>query len=337
MASEDTTESRQRDSAERFDPVEMGGGLMEAEHRARYWWATQWVAGKEVLDAGCGVGYGTSMLAEHGPARLVGVDISADALARAPEDRLELVEADLRELPFEADSFDLVVCFEVIEHIEDHERVVDELRRVLRPDGALLISSPNRDVYAPGNPHHVHEFLPDELRETLCRRFDHVDLHGQHVLLASAIVSDEGLGARQPRRFQAASIEALAPGMETYTLAVAGDAPSPAQDGVISLGDAFEVRWWQERLEDAQARLARVTREAHEARNAESELRRRVLDLEQQVARVRQLEHDVDLANRGFREMAAESAVRGQIIEDLKSSLSWKLTAPLRAAKRLLK
>jgi SAM-dependent methyltransferase len=327
MVSGQTSKQRERESAERFDPDTMGGSLMEAEHRARYWWAGPWVPGKEVLDAGCGVGYGLALLAERDPARLVGVDVAAEALERAGGAPAELVQADLRELPLESDSFDVVVCFEVIEHVEGHERVLDELRRVLRPGGTLLISSPNRDVYAPGNPHHVHEFLPDELREVLAMRFDHVALYGQHSLLASAIVDGEEVQRGRLGRVEGVSIQPLEPGRETYILAVASDAPVEDSDGVVTLGDAFEVRWWHEELDRVRA----------EAREAEREFNRRVLMLEQEVARVRQLEHELDLATRELSATSADLALRGQVIQDLQASLSWKLTSPLRLVKRLLR
>jgi SAM-dependent methyltransferase len=329
MASEQSTATAQRDSAERFDPAEMGGGLIEAEHRGRYVWAAPWVAGKEVLDAGCGVGYGTRLLAEHDPVRLVGVDISAEALTHGPADSAELVQADLRELPFSADSFDLVVCFEVIEHVEGHDRVLDELRRVLRPGGTLLISSPNRDVYAPGNPHHVHEFLPEELRAALEQRFDHVGLHGQHVLLASAIVSGTGLpvgAANHPRAF---TIEQLQPGRETYTLAIARGEPFSAPEDVIALGDAFEVRWWHEQLDKVEEARTVAAEEA-------ARLNRQVLGLEQELARVPQLEHELEGATRDLWAMEQELVYCREAIDDMKASVSWRLTAPLRAIKRLL-
>jgi SAM-dependent methyltransferase len=317
----------ERDSAERFDPEIMGGGLMEAEHWARYRWAAPWVPGKEVLDAGCGVGYGTRLLAEREPARLVGVDLSAEALERAPTEDAEFVQADLHQIPFDADTFDVVVCFEVIEHVHGHVQVLDELRRVLRPGGALLISSPNRDVYAPGNPHHVHEFLPDELHEELSGRFDHVKLYGQHVFLASTIVGSTDLRAGEPRSCPVAIMKPLERGRETYILGVASDEPPPDHGRLIALGDGFELRWWHQELDDAQSRLAESKRQAKEA---ETGLQRRLLELEQEVAGVRELQHELDMATR-------ETVMCSQIIEDLTSSMSWRLTAPLRAAKRMLR
>jgi ubiquinone/menaquinone biosynthesis C-methylase UbiE len=324
MASEQSSATAQRDSAERFDPGETSGGLIEAEHRGRYQWATPWIPGREVLDAGCGVGYGTRMLAEHGPARLVGVDISAEALAHGPADSAELVEGDVRELPFPSDSFDVVVCFEVIEHVEQQDRVLDELRRVLRPGGTLLISSPNRAVYAPGNPHHVHEYLPDELREALERRFAHVTLRGQHVMLASVIAGALSKGEQLgPRAF---AIEPLEPGRETYTLAIASDEASDPAEDIVALGDAFEVRWWHEQLDHARRAAAEES----------ARLNRQVLALEQQAARLPQLEHDLQDARREHEELEQELIYCREAIEDMKASVSWRLTAPLRALKRLM-
>ena len=131
-------------------------GLIRAEHEGRYRWATGVVGGKEVLDAGCGVGYGTKMLAEAGASRVIGVDIAGeavdDAILRAGSIG-EFVVGDLEQLPFKPRSFDVAVCFEVIEHVPRRERVLDEPRRVLRPEGVLIVSSPNRNVY-----HAKHEF-----------------------------------------------------------------------------------------------------------------------------------------------------------------------------------
>jgi len=104
---------------ERFDPELMGGSLLEAEHLARYRWAGALVEGKRVLDAGCGTGYGSELLARQGAAEVVGVDADADVIEAASRSAsgVTFVAADLRELPADLGEFDVVVCFEVIEHI----------------------------------------------------------------------------------------------------------------------------------------------------------------------------------------------------------------------------
>src|SRR5262249_32197042 len=152
------------------------------EHIARYRFASQLAAGATVLDAGCGTGYGTAILAAAEPARLLAVDVSEDAVevTRAlTEGRAEVAAADLRSLPFEDDAVDLVVCFEVIEHLERREEALGELARVLRPGGTLVISSPNPREYLAGNEFHIHEYPPEELEQELRSLFSHVSLHGQ--------------------------------------------------------------------------------------------------------------------------------------------------------------
>ena len=214
---------------ERFDPRGAKGELVEAEHRARYWWAADYVEGKQVLDAGCGTGFGTAILSERRPARLVGVDISEEAVERAGDlapRADELRQADVRELPFADSTFDVVVCFEVIEHIDRQDEALDELRRVLRPTGCLLISSPNRDVYTPGNPHHVHEYAREELEAALRGRFDHVALFMQHPWLASAISAGGPPSPEPASGWRIAFVgDELQTGGETYTLALASASP----------------------------------------------------------------------------------------------------------------
>src|SRR2546426_992749 len=179
---------------ERFDPEAFEGELVEAEHLARYHWAASIAHGREVLDAGCGEGYGSRILSEAGgAARCVGVDVDAEAVSRArtaygDEGRIEFEVADVTALPFGEATFDLVTCFETIEHVAEQQRVVAELARVLRPDGVLLISSPNRDVYPPGNPHHVRELTPGELTDLLSSELAEVRLFRQHNWLASAVL-----------------------------------------------------------------------------------------------------------------------------------------------------
>jgi SAM-dependent methyltransferase len=335
---------------ERFDPETMAGGLMEAEHRARYSWAAAAASDRDVLDAGCGLGYGLGTLAAAHPSRLVGVDVAEDAVSRARRELdgvAEVVQADVHDLPFDDGSFDVVVCFEVIEHIEGQGDAVAELKRVLRPDGMLLISSPNRDVYTPGNPHHVHEFRPEELESVLQAHFRHTRLQQQHPWLASAIAPH---GVPAPDELTAIGAgrigAALARGAETYVLAVAADSPPPELPPVAMLGDDFEVRWWEQQvagLRRERDQVAKAERQAGtsaaQAREELGALSRRVLELEQEAARVAELRHRLDTVERELERQEsgafAEAAYMAGVIEDMKNSVSWRISAPLRALKRL--
>ena len=328
-------------SPERFEPEDMSGGLMEAEHRARYWWGAQWVAGKRVLDAGCGTGYGTAMLADGRPDSLVGVDISGDALAAARgklTDDVDLVRADVHELPFDTGSFDVVACFEVIEHVDRQPDTIAELRRVLRPGGVLLISSPNRDVYPPGNPHHVHEYRPEELQSELQARFQNVELHRQHPWVASALLPDEALGNGHPEQALAASIgERLEPGSETYTVAVASDTAIAKPPGIVVIGNDFEVRWWHEQVDRLGHAEHQSARAAASLRQEVVQLSRALLESEQTAARALNLEHSLEELEDEHARVTEKLAYCERVIADMSRSISWKLTAPLRWVKGLLK
>jgi SAM-dependent methyltransferase len=240
------------EAPERFDPKAMHGSLMEAEHLARYWWAASLVSGRRVLDAGCGTAYGSEILARAGASEVVGVDADPAAVkeARASTAGVTLEVADARDLPHPDGSFDVAVCFEVIEHVDDPETILDELRRVLGRDGLLVVSSPNRDVYPPGNPHHRHEFTPDELADALSARFEHVRLVRQHDWLGSGVVEDGDFGATDGA-FDAVVRKAVeaAPGEELYTLALASGAELPAAEPLVVLTETADAKWWQEQLD----------------------------------------------------------------------------------------
>ncbi len=158
------------------------------EHRSRYRFAARLATkGQRVLDVACGAGFGLELLEQAGACPL-GVDYDGAALAdmrrtsRRPE-QYRLVRADATRLPFEDQAFDLVVSFETIEHVTDARALVHEIRRVLRPRGKLVLSTPNRAFGPPerhaNNPFHVREFTADELHDLLSASFEQVQLFGQ--------------------------------------------------------------------------------------------------------------------------------------------------------------
>ncbi|MBT8052612.1 MAG: class I SAM-dependent methyltransferase [Xanthomonadales bacterium] len=177
------------------------------EHLHRYVFARELVAGLNVLDAACGEGYGAAILA--GPAASVtGVDLSPSAIDHACKryrvKNLDFQVADCLSLPFADEQFDCIVSFETLEHLEDHQGLMNEFRRVLRPQGILLLSSPDRAVYTDRqnnrNEYHVRELYRDEFEALLQTHFPAYRLWGQKLLFQSAIWSlseNPGVGFHQ--------------------------------------------------------------------------------------------------------------------------------------------
>src|SRR5271170_5706467 len=171
-------------TGERVIPGQVNDDLW-SEHLARYAFARRYAAGKRVLDAGCGTGYGSAELAQSA-ADVIGVDIAADAIEYAktnyPIPGLRFIESSCTSVPFPAESFDVLVAFEVIEHLSDHRSFLDECARVLTRDGLFIVSSPNKRYYARTraetgpNPYHEHEFEAGEFVRELERVFPNVRL-----------------------------------------------------------------------------------------------------------------------------------------------------------------
>ena len=182
-----------QNSGERFLPSE-NRGVMRHEHLHRYALCQDLVRGRDVLDVASGEGYGSAMLAQTARS-VVGVDVAAEAVEFARRHyyhaNARFLVGDCSALPLADASVDVVVSFETIEHHDRHDAMMSEFRRVLRPDGIVVISSPNRLVYSdePGyvNPYHVKELYFDEFVALLQRHFRYVGLHGQRIAAASFV------------------------------------------------------------------------------------------------------------------------------------------------------
>jgi 2-polyprenyl-3-methyl-5-hydroxy-6-metoxy-1,4-benzoquinol methylase len=156
---------------------------LRLQNLARYQWAGDFVRGRRVLEVGCGSGHGSKMLADAGAAQVIGIDTSQPSIHYAQHtyraDHLSFRLADGETLPVDDASSEVVVTFETIEHVDRDERFLQEIARVLRPDGQLLLSTPNRAVTNPGtsitdrpfNSHHVREYTQAEFQSLLQRHF----------------------------------------------------------------------------------------------------------------------------------------------------------------------
>jgi ubiquinone/menaquinone biosynthesis C-methylase UbiE len=187
-------------TGERFIPGTRGE--IWIEHWHRYHFASRFVAGKRVLDLACGEGYGAALLARRAAA-VLGVDVSAQAIDHAKREYANLANAEFKAgsctaIPAGDATMDVAVSFETLEHIAPQEEFMAELARVLKPDGVLVISCPNKAEYTDKrkteNEFHVKELYRDELAQLVRRRFPHATWYGQKATFYS-VIAPEGAGA----------------------------------------------------------------------------------------------------------------------------------------------
>jgi ubiquinone/menaquinone biosynthesis C-methylase UbiE len=195
-------------TGERFVPVL--SGPIAYEHWHRYAFAAKLAGNAVVLDAACGEGYGTAFLSsvcKH----IWGVELDAEAVRNASakyaqRSNLQFVQGTVTALPFESESFDLVVSFETIEHIDQQSQghMLREFSRVLKPEGLLLLSSPNKALHSErqphANPYHIHELYGDELATRIAERFTQTRWFHQRLQYWSAIWA---AGENEERGFEA--------------------------------------------------------------------------------------------------------------------------------------
>lgn len=168
---------------ERIVPDETDKGAVSV-HLKRYVFAREFCGGKVVLDAACGSGYGSSYLAETA-AHVTGIDLSPEAVDYAwkrysgPNICFETMDAV--HLRFGDNTFDTIVSFETVEHVSDVGAYLNEVRRVLKPDGVYLVSTPcaPRSTQTPENPFHVQEWSAPDFSKLLSGYFDSVRMFGQ--------------------------------------------------------------------------------------------------------------------------------------------------------------
>jgi SAM-dependent methyltransferase len=203
-------------TGERFLPA--CGGEIAYEHWHRYAFARRFVGGKRVLDAACGEGYGTALLGTAA-ASVLGIDIDLATIAQAQKyaqpPRVRFLATACTGLPLPSAVFDVVVCFETIEHLDVDEQpdMLSEFARVLTPDGMLIISSPNKRLYSDArgyvNPYHVRELYRDDLARLLGKRFPAQRWYHQRMACWSGIWPEPASAAAGEAAASLPALEAL--------------------------------------------------------------------------------------------------------------------------------
>jgi SAM-dependent methyltransferase len=209
------------------------------EHLSRYHFAAGPVTGRRVVDVGSGEGYGAALLAATA-AEVLGIELDPASVEHARRthrrSNLDFVQGSVLDLgSYGGRRFDVAICFEVLEHLQEQELLLENIERSLDDEGLLLISTPDRDVYsAPGvppNPYHVRELARDEFAGLLAAHFTHVAIWGQWTVCGARMERLDGTPAAGPGAISVAlregGWEVAETPRATYLLAAASRAPLP--------------------------------------------------------------------------------------------------------------
>jgi ubiquinone/menaquinone biosynthesis C-methylase UbiE len=267
------------------------------EHLHRYFWVGHLVKGKRVLDLASGEGYGSALLAEQA-GFVCGVEIDPQAVEHAAEKyrrpNLKFLQGNILQVPLGEDrSFDVAVCFEAIEHVEEHDQLLQEVLRLLKPEGVFVVSTPNKDVYRAAseeaNPFHVKELRFGEFDALLSRHFSSVRYMGQRVHPSSTIWPiggssgiEEVAVARTGEEFRRLGAEDRT---AQYFVAVASNAKVDAVAGSVLVDHSDQLLQEKDRerdvlRKDLSQREEALEWRAHQVGELEREKRELVVGLE---------------------------------------------------------
>src|SRR5207249_2668179 len=237
-------------TGERYVPW-MEGAEIGYEHLHRYAFAAQFVRNKRVWDLASGEGYGSHLLAKTAK-QVVGIDIDEQTVRHAKNKyirpNLDFKAGSILDVPIEGNGvFDVIVCFEALEHVDDHHKLLSEAKRLLTPNGLFLVSTPNKMLYTDepqfNNPFHVHELYFDEFKALLENYFRQVKFLGQRIHCTSNMWPifpekethpSEFVIERTPQEFAFVEPEKRGP---IYFLAVASNTAKPIGGHVSFLVD----------------------------------------------------------------------------------------------------
>lgn len=240
-------------TGERFIPG-IEDEMLAIEHIQRYQSVRELVRGKIVLDAACGEGYGSSILSETAR-RVVGIDICGDTIRRAEEkygdgSRISFRKASIDTLPLEDRSVDVVISFETIEHVDEamQRGFLTEIRRVLKDDGILIISTPNKEVYSDQyhyhNEFHVKEFYEEDFCNFLRQSFRNIKLFYQYFEV-TGVIDDPGSDISRISFSRYGNYE----GNGKYMIAIAGNRSLDQEElQSVMLGKSAKYRWCVDRI-----------------------------------------------------------------------------------------
>ncbi len=312
-------------TGERVIPELVDADLLN-EHLSRYRFARRFAAGLKrplrILDAGCGLGYGTVELASQCDSA-TGTDVSLEAVREArgryEQANVRFLAGSCEALPFADATFDLLTAFEVIEHLDRWGELLTEANRVLKPSGVLLVSTPNRDYYAESrgaagpNPFHRHEFDYEEFRRALAVVFPHVQVwtqnHSEAIVFALHESSGDALemsGSNDPAT-------------ANFYLAACSQSPIPVTESFAWIPSTGNV------LRERERHIAKLDEFLHENLRAQTGLQRNHEALNAEVERqnhwAADLTHELDERKTRIVDLQKEVDSRLEWVKDLEGQI----------------
>ncbi len=356
-------------TGERYVPTE--SGRIRYEHWHRYGWVARAIQDLHVLDIACGEGYGSASLSSYAQS-VTGVDISTEAIAHAQSkygdiQNLSFQVGSATEIPVPSASFDAVVSFETLEHLSAHDEMLAEIHRVLKPDGFLIMSTPNRKVYSDErnfqNEYHVKELYFDDLDSLVKRHFASATYFGQRLATNSVILPEaelqvdyEALTLHQ----EAVARRSVHLDKVMYYLVVCmkrADASPPDlrasvffEHGVDLFEQQEQVAAWALRqqaevdLRDAEIRRLQQEFEdrSHWALQLDAELNKTRREIGNRLPTIAERDRLVEQLPDNFEALRREADGLNEQVKDLSrkltqvlSSRSWRITRPLRVIAQL--
>lgn len=307
-------------TGERFIP-EVKDEELEIEHLERYLCIKELVRDKVVLDAACGEGYGSHILSQTATT-VLGVDIDQETVQRAKNkyatgEKLDYKQASVTDLSIvSTGSIDVVVSYETIEHIDGESQIkfLQEVSRVLKPDGILIMSTPDKkeysDKYQFNNPFHVKEFYVPEFIDFLHTKFQNIKLYNQYLEVAALIECPEEKTEQIQFFIDRKRYEASA----KYVVAIAGNADLPEQ----SIAMAFthlrreympmmeELNYCRKEAIECRRKVERLDECLNENKLNQEELERREVELQKRMDLINELQKKNMIAEQAEKSQQAE-------------------------------
>ncbi len=309
------------------------------EHLQRYYYAKNFVKGRRVLDLASGEGYGANILSEDAES-VAGVDISPEAVRHASSkyirDNLRYFVGDITAIPIEGMGvFDVITCFEALEHIEDHDALLREVKRLLKPEGIFLISTPNKLIYSDipkyTNKFHLKELYFDEFRDLLGGHFAGCYFYGQKVSPLTSLFAlfDGGspgrksfvsIGDKGFHEVTSAERQAL------YFVAVASDGglgaeSLPSEYEIVDVSDSY-FKWMESRVAAAASAAAQKSKRVEDLDRAFKAATGELEAMKGKLADTAQLKASIGEKDAYIKFISDTHAEKNRIITSLKDEVA---------------